>query len=352
MDYQEIDKQELKDWFKLFAERECKEVSPLYYQLSNKIAEDDELIEIASFCKQRQPMPNLFFASVQFLLFKDHSAELANYYPSITKDYKKDLPFELFKEFCLNNKEAIISLEQTKLVQTNALNRSAYLMPILSNLFDGKKINIIDIGTSAGLTLNMDKYEYHYNDKHAFGESPVKIKSEIREGTLPKFSKPVEIANKIGIDQNPLDLKIDDNANWLKALIWADLTERLEKIEQAIAIAKQENIDFRKASNLEEFEAIIQEQDDQFPLVIYHTHTLYQFTVEERNNFWDLIDKIGSQRDLTYLATEGSSVFKTDYGIRGVLVELTEYKIGKKNNRIVAETNGHANWLKWKSELD
>lgn len=52
MDYQEIDPQQLKDWFKTFADNECKEVSPLYYQLSSEIAADDDLIKIASYCQQ------------------------------------------------------------------------------------------------------------------------------------------------------------------------------------------------------------------------------------------------------------------------------------------------------------
>jgi len=81
--------------------------------------------------------------------------------------------------------------------------------------------------------------------------------------------------------------------------------------------------------------------------VIYHTHTLYQFTLEERKEFWDLLDTVGKTRDLTYLATENSKVLKKDYGINGVLVEVTEYKKGEKLSRIIAETNGHANWIKW-----
>lgn len=349
MDYQEIDKEKLKDWFRIFAERECKEVSSLYYDLSIKIAEDDELIGIASFCQERQPMPNLFLASVHYLLLTNKSEELSNYYPSIIKNYKADLPFELFKEFCIRHKKEIIELEKTKLVQTNALNRCAYIMPILSNIFDGKTINIIDIGTSAGLTLNFDKYEYHYNDKYLFGNSPVKIRSEIKNGIMPSFKESVIINKKIGVDQNPLDLKDEENVNWLKALIWGDLTERVKKINEAINVAKKESISFEKANTIQDFEEIIGRQESEIPLIIYHTHVLYQFTQEEREEFWNLIDKIGEERDLTYLATEGSRVFKTDYGLSGILVELTKYEKGLKHSRVVAETNGHGNWIKWKN---
>lgn len=347
MDYQDTEKEALKKWFKTFAENECKQISPLYYDLSTKIAQDEELISIASHCRYRQPMPNLFLAAVHYLLLQGKSNELANYYPSITPNFSQELPFELFKQFCLQNKYEIIDLEQSKLVQTNSLNRAAYIMPIISNLFDGKEINIVDIGTSAGLTLNFDKYEYHYNNEYCFGKSPVKIRSEIREGILPYFTQPVKINRKIGIDQNPLDLKIQENADWLKALIWADLTERIEKIEEAIKIAKQEKIQFEKSDKVQGFQEIIQSQEKQIPLVIYHTHALYQFSPEARKEFWGLIDRIGKERELTYLATEWHSVLQKEYGVKSVLVELNEYKKGRKTTRLVAETNGHANWLKW-----
>ena len=172
MDYLRTERKKLKEWFMRFAEIECKAVSPFYYFLSKKIAEDDQLIDIAAHCKQRQPVPNLFLASIHYLLLESPVQELSEYYPSISEEPRQALPFELFKEFCLDHRKEIISLEKTKIVQTNALNRSAYLMPIFSNIFDGKAVNIIDIGTSAGLTLHLDKYEYHFNDRHFIGESP------------------------------------------------------------------------------------------------------------------------------------------------------------------------------------
>jgi len=347
MDYQEVDKQKLKERFKRFAETECKGVSPLYYFISNEVAKDKDLIDIASFCKQRQPMPNLFLASVQYLLLNNQSENLAQYYPSINKQHLEDLPFDLFKEFCIRNKEHIIELEQTRIVQTNALNRCAYLMPILSSLFQSQEVNIIDIGTSAGLTLNLDKYEYHYNGNYFLGQSPVKVRSEIRDGDMPKFESIVKLNKKIGIDQNPLDLETKENSNWLRALIWADQIERVEKIEEAIRIAKKENNQLERASTIAEFQEIILNQDNNFPLAIFHTHTLYQFTPEERIEFWSLVDAIGKERDLTYLATEYSTVQQNDYGIKGVIIEVTNYNKGTKSSQLVAETNGHANWIKW-----
>lgn len=350
MNYQKTNPQLLQNWFKTFAETECKETSPLYYQLAHQIATDSDLIQIAAYCQQRQPIPNLFLAAVHFLLLKDPSQELAQYYPSLNSSYRPALPFDLFKQFCLEHSQEIIAIEQSKIVQTNVINRCAYLMPIIAHLYGGQQINVIDIGTSAGLTLNFDRYEYHYSQQHVFGKSPITINSEIKAGRLPECKAQAVINHKIGLDQNPLDLNIDENALWLKALTWADLTENLKQVEQAILIARQEKLQLLQASTLADFAAIIDAQDVTIPLFIYHTHVLYQFTPEERANFWALLDQFGQKRNLTYLAAEDSKVLQNQSGVEGILVEITQYQQGKKSHQLVAETNGHGNWIKWNNE--
>lgn len=367
MDYQHLEKEKRQKWFIRFAEKECLNVSPFYYALSTKVAADEELLNLAAFCRQGQPMPNLFLGAVHFLLLKNPTVELATYYPSINTNAKSALPFNLFKDFCLSNAASIKTILATKIVQTNALNRSAYLMPIIFSLFEDKStINLIDIGTSAGLTLNFDLYEYDYGVKGKFGNSSVKIISEIRVGELPNFSdmkkafrtsssgsskdferKPITIKNKIGIDQNPLDIKVPENALWLKALIWPDRQQRFQRMEQAIKLAQDSTVELIKAVEVSDFKRIIQNQDAVTPLVIYHTHVLYQFTQAAKIEFWGMLDEIGKTRDFYYLAAEAASVLANDYGRTGVLVELTAYRNGGKSSKLVALTNGHADWIKW-----
>lgn len=348
MNYQNLPLAKRKAWFLRFAEKECLNVSPFYYDLSNKIAEDVALLNLAGYCRQGQPMPNLFLGAVHFLLLANLTHELATYYPSINPTIQEDLPFPLFRDFCGANEETIKHILATKIVQTNALNRTAYLMPIVFSLFEsGTAINLIDIGTSAGLTLNLDLYEYDYGDKRKFGNSLVKINCEIRSGKLPKFAKNIRINNKIGIDQNPLDVKDSQNALWLKALIWPDRSQRFERMAKAIELAQTSNIQLVKAVEIADFKRIIKAQSIDTLLVVYHTHVLYQFSKEARIAFWQMLDTIGQERDFYYLAAESASVLEYDYGLGDVLVELTTYQNGVKSKRLVARTNGHANWVKW-----
>jgi len=52
----------------MFAQQECQGSSPLYEHLATKIANDEDLLDIASSIPQDQPAPNLLLAAVHYLL--------------------------------------------------------------------------------------------------------------------------------------------------------------------------------------------------------------------------------------------------------------------------------------------
>lgn len=343
--------EQLQITFQSFAERECKAVSPLYYQLARAVAQDPYLLQLAAHARARQPVPNLFFGAVHYLLLLDSTQKLAQYYPSISKVESEEIPIALFHNFCREREEDIISILKERIVQTNALNRTAYLMPIASSIFaDALSLNLIDIGCSSGLNLNFDRYQYRYNNEVRVGEGPVLISSKILEGSLPNFPEIVKVNRKIGIDQNPLDLNIPENAIWLKALIWPDLLTRFERLEAAISETGKSKIELIKGSQIADFKAVINQIPKEAPLLIYHTHVLYQFRPEERKAFRQLMDEIGHYRNFSYLAVEGHSIFDQILALpAGIQVLLTLYKNGKKDVRHLGQTNGHANWIKWKN---
>lgn len=336
--------------FLRFAERECKSTSKVYYQLATAIAQEESLLQLANHRRNRQPIPNLFLGAIHYLLLKNPEEKLAAFYPSINPKTSSPIPIELLKELCQRRRAEIIELLQTRIVQTNAINRTAYLMPILSAAFpEDTPINLVDIGTSSGLTMNFDQYQYNYNDLKTFGKSRVIIRSKIIEGVLPKFKKIISVKRKIGIDQNPLDLTIEDNALWLKALIWPDLRARFLRIKHAIALRQTSNLQLVKANTISAFKSILLKLPKDEPLVVYHTHVLYQFNPKERQEFRAMLDEIGQERNFKYLAAEGNSIFdRIDYLEKVVLVELTTYQAGKKESKVVAQTDGHATWIKWK----
>jgi hypothetical protein len=153
--------------FERFAKEECKGNSPLYYALCKQIVCDDELLRLCCFVKGGQPVPNAFLAAAHFFILKNKKASLAKYYPSVTGQKTEAIPFDLFKAFVHQHQQEIVNLLQHRIVQTNVTTRCNYLLPVFSNILSptNKPATIIDIGASAGLNLNFDRYEYYYDER-------------------------------------------------------------------------------------------------------------------------------------------------------------------------------------------
>src|SRR5690625_4066217 len=169
---------------------ECKGASELYEYLSLKIAEDEELLELSAFAQKGQPIPNMLFGAVHYLLLQGKTHALRKYYPSIVEHPNGfETVFLAFKDFCQRYKAEIIGLLQTKLVQTNEVRRCAYLYPAFCYMFKkvAKPLAQIEIGTSAGLQLFWDKYRYSYGTKKTYGakKTTVHLTSKVTTESLP-----------------------------------------------------------------------------------------------------------------------------------------------------------------------
>lgn len=70
----------LTQTFLTFAEKECKGSSFIYELLSKQIAMDKTLLNIAKCAREGQPVPNLLFGAVHYLLLKGTNHSLKDYY--------------------------------------------------------------------------------------------------------------------------------------------------------------------------------------------------------------------------------------------------------------------------------
>jgi hypothetical protein len=120
--------------------------------------------------------------------------------------------------------------------QTNEVGRSAVLMAglrVVASRF-GQPIELYELGASAGLNLQLDKYGYDLGGLAGGDpESPVRLTPRWA-GPPPPVAEP-RIAGRRGVDLHPLDVRRDRDR--LLAYLWPDQLRRLELAQAALDIA-------------------------------------------------------------------------------------------------------------------
>jgi len=177
--------EELSQKFEVFAVAEAAGSSPLYERLSNFVAHDGELLGLAA-AAATGPETNLFFAAAQYLLLREPDAPLAVFYPSLGGTADPGAGVEkTFRDFCLDRREAMEGLLGTRRVQTNEVRRSASLLLALeqvARLEPWRPLALVEIGSSAGLNLLVDRYSYDFGEScvPAGRVAPVHLRVEDR----------------------------------------------------------------------------------------------------------------------------------------------------------------------------
>lgn len=123
--------------------------------------------------------------------------------------------------------------------QTNEIARSAMLLPglLLVARETGLPLALGEIGASAGLNLNLDRFHYIYQNRQWGGAaSPVKLSLRV-EGAPPPLEATLEIDSRAGCDRMPVEISNPNQRLRLKSYLWPDQPHRMERLEAAMAVA-------------------------------------------------------------------------------------------------------------------
>ncbi|HZY46976.1 MAG TPA: DUF2332 domain-containing protein, partial [Candidatus Bathyarchaeia archaeon] len=334
--------------FRFFADKIYPDRSPLYTSLALRVAEDPELLSIAATAEEKVALPNLFFAAVHLLLLKGEHHQLAAFYPSLNNSSRHyDYVYPYFRSFVLEHMLEIRRVMMTHSVQTNEVGRCAVLLPafgIVAAQESHQPLNLIEIGSSAGLTLPWDQYHYRYREGLECGDSksPVRIDCAIRGKEVPPIPKHMpKVGSSFGIDLSPIDLEDPENVQWLRALVWPDNPKRAKLLEHAIQYVKQITPRIVSGNALDLLPRLIQEVPQKEPLCVYHSFTLTLATREPRERLHRLLESASKTRALSLVWME----WPMDAEIP--LLGLARFSDGTKKERILARCHSHGEWLEW-----
>jgi len=267
--------------------------SPLYETLAEVIAGDEELLRVVNRIGHNPP-PNLLLAAVQFLLLGGADHELGTFYPSKTPN---PAPLEgvgpAFHSFVLDHEEEIVEIGNTRYTQTNECRRCVALLPMV--LMSGfEAFHLIDVGTSAGLNLAIDRYRYLVGDARWGLDSPVVLEAESR-GAAPGF-RPFEVLSRTGLDLHPIDPGDPDERRWLDALIWPEHAGRRSRLRLALDVVTTLPRRLVAGDAVETVAGVLEDLPAGEPAVVMNSFTLMQLTPERRQRFDMVVAEEASRR--------------------------------------------------------
>ncbi|MEO8954100.1 MAG: DUF2332 domain-containing protein [Ktedonobacteraceae bacterium] len=339
--------EELAQRFVWFAKHDCQRASPLYEHLSTQIARDPEILELATYARPGQPVPNLLFGAVQFLLLQGVQHPLAAFYFSIPASSSKQTdPYQLFRSFCFEHWAEIQQLVATHLVQTNEVRRCACLLPafaLVARRTQRRPLSLVEIGASAGLNLLWDQYGYDYGESQRCGseQASVQLHCTLRgdkRPALPTTFPPV--ASRVGIDLNPIDVHDPTATLWLRALIWPEHDKRVQLLTNALAVARQHTPTVLAGDALALLPDVMAAIPGDTTLCFYHTFVINQFSPVARKQLAALFAHEATKRDL-YVVSIAWQVGELP------ILWLFSYEAGVKTETMLARCSGHARWMEW-----
>lgn len=328
------------------ADTALKDSSPFYEGLARRVAEDPHMLALAAHAQAHQPVMNMFFSAVHYLLMRGSEDPLVQFYADLTPNPNRhEDAYPVFRAFCVEHSAEIITLLRTRRVQTNEVARCALLLPafgLVSREPGGQPFAMIEVGSSAGLNLNWDRYAYDYGDGRIYGEpnSPVLLKCLLRGEVRPPI--PMElplIFSRMGLDLNPNDVLDEDAMLWLQALVWPEQHDRAERLRRAIALAREFPPHLLQGDALELTPRLVQEIPPLIPVLLFHSFVLNQVPAEMRTRYYELLAANSAGRVVYDLAIEPSH-WPTQ-------LVVTKFRNGESLQRVLATTDHHGRWLEW-----
>lgn len=344
--------------FRAIADGSFRDV-PLYRRLALAIAERPPLLDFATQLPDSALAGGLVFSTFHYLVLAEIDAEFTAVWrqeeqaPAAIEDLEPR-----FERFVLNHANSISALvDRHPGAQLNEVNRCAYLLPALASVAASRRqpLALLEVGTSAGLLLNFDRYSYRYGDSSFGPPSAVSIECEMRS-PLPRLDMP-DVPWRLGIDRQPIDLLDHRAALWLLASIYPGDNARAERLSGAITEAREHppSVLAGQASDVHMFGT---QAPRNLALTVSTTALLMYLDPTSRIEFRRAIQELGQARPVDWLMCEPPAVLASLGADLGELVApyvgrtdfvgpLVHIASDREYPERLALTGPHARWIDW-----
>ncbi len=281
------------------------------------------------------------------LVIDEKDAALARYYAKLVADRETALP--LMHAALVTHADFIdryIDLPP----QTNEIGRSAALLPGLLAVARrfGRPIALYEIGSSAGLNLNMDRFCYRYGDQ-TWGDQGFAAPIAPRlTGAVPCLGGDMHIASRLGCDQSPLDVRRSDDRRRLMSYLWPGQHERFARQAAAVEVFRGHPAPIKTMDAADFVEAELRARPRGQAFVLFHSL------------IWSYLDDARQQRIATALAKHGKSASQESpiawlrlegfESQRHAKLQLDLWPGGDSHH--LADVEFHGRWIDWRPQAE
>jgi hypothetical protein len=332
---------------------------PLYRRLALALADRSALSNFTATLPDHALAGGLLFSALHYLVLSEVHSEFTSAWrreeaaPASVPDLES-----AFEQFVLQHAPTIYELlGRHRGAQTNEVNRCSYLLPALATVAAERHrpLALLEVGSSAGLLLNFDRYSYRYDDV-AFGPpSPVSVTAELR-GSLPPTDVP-SVGWRLGVDREPIDVFDEDESRWLLANVYPGDTDRLARTSAALAVARQHppRVVVGEASDLQN---LALSAPPGLALTVLTTALLMYLEPASRIDFRRSVERLGGDRPVDWLMCEPAAVLESLGSDVGVLVSgfhggakfvgpVVHIASDEPRPQLLASTGPHGRWISW-----
>lgn len=309
------------DWYRQFA-GECKDQSAIFEDWALGIAEDPQIISLIDSLPLQKRQPNLIFAVSRLL-----GAPVSE--------------FAEFRTWLVSNWQQVSAEAATRSTQTNEPRRCAALIAALGLIEE--PISLIEIGASAGLCLQLDRYSYQFGEARldpVSGPSRLLIESA-SSSSVPIPSAMPNIAWRAGVDLNPLSVLNDTDVKWLETLVWPEQRDRLERVRLAIEIARLDPPRIIKADALLGLKQLLELAPSESRIVVSTPAVLVYLPYLKR---MELVEEIVS-RDIDWISLDALRVLPE---VDAKLQDPKRFQFTlSMNSNPLANVGAHGQFIEW-----
>jgi len=229
-------------------------------------------------------------------------------------------------------------------VQTNEVRRAWALLPGLLAA-GATRVDLLELGSSAGLLLALDRYDYRYRaGSWGAGDARLVLDGDDRGGPPASLLARVpEVRRRRGVDLNPVDVATGNGARLLQAFVWPDQVDRLERLRRAIEIVREDPPELVRGDYVDLLPALLDERRHGALTVVFDSVSTTYLSEERYQELVGALARAGHEAPLAWLSLEAP---RGDTRDGATALELVVWPGGEV--RRLARVDYHCEWLEWR----